>query len=71
MRERALKRPLLPSRSLRAIYPAGIIFGSVTMNPYSEILLKAIVAASATYFLVRIAVDVVSAAYAAVAYGIG
>lgn len=41
------------------------------MNPYGEILLKAMVAASATYFLLRIAVAAVPVAYAAIASGIG
>ncbi len=39
------------------------------MSPYGEILLKAMAAASVTYFLARMAVDVVPAAYAALAFG--
>jgi hypothetical protein len=41
------------------------------MYPYGEILLKAMAAACVTYFLVRIAVDVAPAAYAAVSLGMG
>ncbi len=47
------------------------ILGDEPRNPYGEILLKAMVAASVTYFLVRIAVDVAPVAYAVVASGIG
>ncbi|WP_424362918.1 hypothetical protein [Methylocystis parvus] len=41
------------------------------MNPYGEILLKAMVAATVTYFTLRIAIDVAPAAYAALAVGTG
>lgn len=35
------------------------------MNPYGDILLRAMAAASVTYFVTRIALDAVPAAYAA------
>lgn len=41
------------------------------MNPFGEILLKAMVAATVTYFVLRIAIDVAPAAYAALAIGAG
>jgi len=47
------------------------MFGCRIMAPYGEILLKAMAAASVTYFIVRIAIDVAPAAYAAVALGLG
>ncbi len=60
-----------PSQSFCAIYQLAGFLGEDPMNPYGEILLKAMVAASVTYFLVRIAVDVAPVAYAVVASGIG
>lgn len=41
------------------------------MNPYGETLLKAMAAASVTYFALKIVIDVAPAAYAALAYGAG
>jgi hypothetical protein len=41
------------------------------MNPYGETLLKAMAAASVTYFALKIAIDVAPVAYAALASGAG